>query len=285
MNIKSSIKRLKYQDFDTINNIGLAPDNIKLNPIRVDTYYKLLTSHKCKFCNTIMKEFRSETFPYGGRHHTIDFLFCEKCGWWNCLTQHGYDINSNSPKYYYQRFIPFIQLIKSIDKFSKCKEIPYITMLRFKELMDAKPLQFEQLIADLFEEYFKCKIEFFNQKNGGPDLLGITRNNDRFLVEIKKWKKHKINVSVIHRFAGQMLLQNIHKGFVVTSSDFTIVAKKNTSRYLNERNYNIVCVNHNDLIEWLEICEKRDPSIIFEETLNEIQKAISRFRMATELDW
>ena len=60
--------------------------------------------------------------------------------------------------------------------------------------------------------------------DGGVDLV-LTKGNEKFLVQCKKWKAYRVGVEVVRELYGVMTAKGASGGFVVTSGRFTEDAK------------------------------------------------------------
>jgi restriction system protein len=56
--------------------------------------------------------------------------------------------------------------------------------------------------------------------------LGLTKNEERFLVQCKHWRTRQVGVTVVRELNGVVSAQGAHRGFVVTGGEFTREARE-----------------------------------------------------------
>jgi restriction system protein len=91
--------------------------------------------------------------------------------------------------------------------------------------------QFERLVGEGFRLNGFNVVETGGQgSDGGFDLV-LTKDGGRFLVQCKHWKDESVGVSVIRELRGVIAAQGATGGYVVTSGQFTTVAKEFAEHY------------------------------------------------------
>ncbi len=117
------------------------------------------------------------------------------------------------------------------------KSIIEIVKNNFDEIDKLSPIEFENLVAQLFQSYgYEAELTppF---KDGGYDIF--LKKKDIFgdiniIVEVKKYRPDRvIGLSVLRSLAGAMQFNKISKGILVTTSNISTAAKNFESDYSN----------------------------------------------------
>jgi RNA recognition motif-containing protein len=138
----------------------------------------------------------------------------------------------------------------------------YISLELFKLIKDNPPYifeisgrKFEELVAQIVES-FGYKVELTKHtRDGGKDIIATLKGekNESFYIECKKHSPNNlIDVSIIRQFHSVLMLDEINKGIIATSSYFTRDSKllieriKSTGCFIETKDNNCV---HN----WIDI--------------------------------
>ena len=96
-----------------------------------------------------------------------------------------------------------------------------------RERNDARSLnemswrEFESLVGGAFRQQgYAVTDTGGGGADGGVDLV-LTRHREKYLVQCKQWKAHKVGVEVVRELYGLMAAHGAAGGFVVTSGTFT----------------------------------------------------------------
>ena len=96
--------------------------------------------------------------------------------------------------------------------------------------------QFEQLVSEGFRlQDYQVTDTGGGGADGGIDLVA-RRNGEKYLIQCKQWRAHRVGVEVVRELYGLMAAEGAAGGFVVTSGRFTEEAK----RFANGRNVKLV---------------------------------------------
>jgi restriction system protein len=96
--------------------------------------------------------------------------------------------------------------------------------------------QFEQLVSEGFRlQGYQVTDTGGGGADGGMDLVA-RRNGEKYLIQCKQWRAHRVGVEVVRELYGLMAAEGAAGGFVVTSGRFTEEAK----RFASGRNVKLV---------------------------------------------
>lgn len=85
--------------------------------------------------------------------------------------------------------------------------------------------EFEMLVGEAFRlQGYGVAETGGGGPDGGIDLV-LTKGREKFLVQCKQWKSHRVGVDVVRELYGVMAAKGATGGFVVTSGRFTDDAK------------------------------------------------------------
>lgn len=84
--------------------------------------------------------------------------------------------------------------------------------------------EFEELVAHHFRDLGWTAAQTQREADGGADII-LTRKGERALVQCKRWRLD-VDVDQVRAFYGVMTAEKIHKGYFVTTSDFTDEAER-----------------------------------------------------------
>ncbi len=96
--------------------------------------------------------------------------------------------------------------------------------------------EFEVLVAEAFRiQGYQAVETGGGGADGGVDLV-LTRSREKYLVQCKQWKAHKVGVEVVRELYGLMSAHGAAGGFVVTSGTYTDESR----RFAEGRNVQLI---------------------------------------------
>ena len=125
----------------------------------------------------------------------------------------------------------------------------------FDDVYSVSPRKLEIIVASIFKEHLECSVELTAAtRDGGKDLVCMDTNNEKFVVEVKRYaRQRKVGIGIIQRFAGVLLSEGVSKGVVVTTSDFTRDARQSAMRIVENSGeiLRLELKTERDLLAWL----------------------------------
>ncbi len=120
-----------------------------------------------------------------------------------------------------------------------------------ESLFNISPREFEQLIAELFND-FGFYTELTQQtRDGGRDIIAIYEKANirtKYLIECKRYKpKRKVSVAIVQRLFGVKISEAANKAILVTSSSFT----KSATEFASNHIWDLDLKGYNDIIQWV----------------------------------
>jgi restriction system protein len=95
-----------------------------------------------------------------------------------------------------------------------------------QEIQKLKPVQFEQLVAGLFQSSGYKTATTKGSYDGGIDVIAV-KDGRRHLIQCKKFKTQKVSVGMVREFYGALADQlSSAKGYFITPGIFTLEAEK-----------------------------------------------------------
>jgi restriction system protein len=86
--------------------------------------------------------------------------------------------------------------------------------------------EFEELVGEVYRRKgYRVTENYTAGPDGGVDLR-IRKDGERIIVQCKRWNRWKVGVKVIRELYGIMAAEEIEKGIVVISSEFTDEARR-----------------------------------------------------------
>lgn len=131
-----------------------------------------------------------------------------------------------------------------------------------KDMYYVHPRTFELVVRDILNDYLGCELCLTKTtRDGGIDLIGFDSVNGKFVVEVKRYAQHnRIGVKVVRQIAGVLLRENVQRGIIVSTSEFTHDAKKEAEVFQrNNQLYpvNIDMLSMSQLLSWMAINDSR----------------------------
>lgn len=111
----------------------------------------------------------------------------------------------------------------------------------------------EDIVAAIFREHLDCRVEQTKRtRDNGYDLLCFDSESDPFIVEVKHTKGERvIGVSVVRELIGTMMLEDMDRAFLVSSSRFSRDAKE-TAKRASAHSLQLQLKDREDILDWLE---------------------------------
>jgi restriction system protein len=95
-----------------------------------------------------------------------------------------------------------------------------------QEIQKLKPVQFEQLVAGLFQSSGYKTATTKGSYDGGIDVMAV-KDGWRHLIQCKKFKTQKVSLGMVREFYGALADQlSSAKGYFITPGIFTLEAEK-----------------------------------------------------------
>ncbi|MFT3908055.1 MAG: restriction endonuclease [Ferruginibacter sp.] len=118
--------------------------------------------------------------------------------------------------------------------------------------LSIQPREFEEVVAELLNSQ-GFKVELTKQtRDNGYDIIAIkyldSHNPIKFLVECKRFSKQKVGVEIIRSFSHVIASEKANRGIIVTTSYFTLDAKK----MQKETPYLLDYRDKDKLMEWID---------------------------------
>jgi hypothetical protein len=241
---------------EAIWDIGSFSDCPPPEKIKVDSGLPGLEEIYCPFCR-----FNLETLKYreikGMDYDDFYLEFrqevrgCLHCGWWNyeCLRA----TESAEIKEFAKGCI-----LRPEDA-SIWAPVPIIRehLNNHPEYLkkDINPIVLEQLLRDVFSDYYNCEVKWTGRgPDGGFDLFHVLADTGAALYQIKRRGLSAKSESVIplRSLVGAMIEKEVTTGiFVTTSDNFSNPAETYASN-INERGYKLELIDYSILIDILK---------------------------------
>jgi restriction system protein len=213
----------------------------------------------CPYCRSQLGAKAKEKAISGNAWYDIRIKHCDNCGWWcadqACELMEGPPLDYTAIKSVLKKFrvgdldVPIRDLREHLKK-------------RPEALLDLHPRKFEELIASVFSDHFKCEVELTARtRDGGIDMY-LIRTDGTYLVQAKRRSGPRSveGVQVVRELAGVLLISGYSKGIVVTTAeDFSKPARKAAlSSFLENQGYSIELINGRHFLETLQVAKSRD---------------------------
>lgn len=92
------------------------------------------------------------------------------------------------------------------------------------EIQSMRWHEFELLVGEAFRQQGFSVAETGSGADGGVDLIA-NKNNRKYFIQCKHWKKSKVGVSIVRELLGVIASEKADGGYVVISGVFTAEAK------------------------------------------------------------
>jgi hypothetical protein len=239
------------EEIDPLESISLwIPEAMLLNYAQRGT---------CPFCET---RFVSLTWFDDGGAQIYDELttqssVCNRCGFWthSSLSEARATVSSRV----------FTSRIKTFDiseLTAPCEGILAWLRKHPEDMYRVHPLALEGVVRDALQERLDCELSLTQTtRDGGVDLYGFDSKTGKFIVQVKRYARHrKAGVGIVREVTGTLVRENLSRGLIVSTSPFTSDAQQEAERLRSpEQIYpvDIDLIMLAELLEWLEIRDSR----------------------------
>jgi len=139
-----------------------------------------------------------------------------------------------------------------LDEGNRIKRLITEVYRNNQKLFTVDPRDFEEMIAELLR-FQQFEVELTKRtKDGGVDIIAVKSAGEfpvRFMVECKRFAKNrKISVDIVRSFRDVVRTHGANMGIIVTSSYFSVDAKKDSKRFSP---YLLDFKDHDDVIRWV----------------------------------
>jgi hypothetical protein len=134
---------------------------------------------------------------------------------------------------------------------------------KFGDIYSLDWRHFEEVVCDIFRAHGFYAILTQPAKDGGADILLFSHSATGLhaIVECKKYQnERKVGVELVRTLVGAAVHWNVRQAYLVTTSDFTSVAKMQANFYA-QRGYQIDLHTADDLFRLLHIYNDALPPI------------------------
>lgn len=224
----------------------------------------------CFFCEERMTAFPAfHPGPTCGFFERFDYdvvQICPNCGWW-VYYQQGHEetpyeesIARDSMTYAsfdYTRCIHFgaLRVFDKRDVEAPVEEVRRFLLAKYDQRNNIHPRLFEEVVTSVFRDMgFAAELTSYHA-DGGIDVI-LRHGDDEICVQVKRYG-NKIGVEEIRAFLGAMVLKDYQEGIFVTTSDYTMGAKKAADES-GTFGYAIKLVDQQRLLDYLK-CTARPP--------------------------
>jgi len=105
-----------------------------------------------------------------------------------------------------------------------------------QDLLQFRPIEFENLLAELWDEYHDATWVTRARQDRGIDVVVRSAEGDRILIQAKRYAQHNtVGIDEVQRTAGLLLEFPASEAVLITSSSFTKSAKKSAKSIDNLR--------------------------------------------------
>jgi len=123
--------------------------------------------------------------------------------------------------------------------------------------------RFEFLVEDVFKLHGYSTILTQATKDGGVDIIVVQEDKSNIIsiIECKKYSRNrKVGISAVRMLIGAAVSWGVSKGYLVTTSDFSIPAKQSILDF-NKVGYQIDLVALSDLVQLLGVYNEQLPPL------------------------
>lgn len=224
----------------------------------------------CFFCGEemlVLPEFRDG--PSDGffcRLNVEVLQLCRYCGWWIHLYQNDLQFEKVDGRagasddwckggFDYERTVHFgaLKVFDKLDDRTPVDEVRRFLLRKYEARCNVDPRLFEETVASVFSD-FGYAVELTSYHNdGGVDVI-LEGGGRTICVQVKRYRD-KIGVAELRAFLGAMLLFGRSDGIFVTTSDYTMGAKR-AAVDAELLGYSVELVDHEKLYSYLKCTAK-----------------------------
>ena len=125
------------------------------------------------------------------------------------------------------------------------------------DLLALSPIQFEELVADLWRRFGYAVELTARTRDGGRDIIALRKSEAelRFLIECKRYSaEHKVGVALVRALFGVKTDEKATKAILATTSSFTASA----SALFERHRWELEPRDYNGVIEWIALAKRRN---------------------------
>lgn len=181
---------------------------------------------------------------------------CNRCGFWYHWDMAGGDWSGTNV---------YLARLKKLDLADK--EAPYRQIVSWltthpNDVYYVHPRRFEEVVGGILGEFIGCEFAMTAESaDGGVDLIAYDSDVGKILVEVKRYSaSQRVGVRLVRHLAGVLVRENVMKGLLVATTDFTSPAQKEIKtlrRATQDYPLSINLVRFNDLLPWLQVVHKK----------------------------
>lgn len=216
-----------------------------------------LFSKLCIYCGKRMK---GDPYPLVEKENCFLPISCDGCGWWagrKSSTEYGM-VSSETTVRYYEGIVKSFQIN---DPDLPIEELRKHLERHPKAFLSANPQRFEELLRDVYKDYFDCEVVHV----GGPGDNGIDLYvllaDEPILVQAKRRSRvtAKESVSTVRNFLGAIIATGNRVGHIVTTApDFSYAAKQTAgSQHLARHGIELTLIPYLELLKMLRVANRR----------------------------
>lgn len=221
----------------------------------LEKFYHWAPKYQCKFCKSDLKGIESR-----GRHGTDDddkwwdvdqgIGVCLECGWWHYSLETGTEINR-----YEDVAIGCILKGEDAKYWAPAPVVrEYLSKHPEKIADHVDPIALEQVLRDVFSDYFDCEVKWTGRgADGGYDLYHVISDTTTiYQIKRRGLNLNKEGVVPIRELLGTMIVEGVHSGiFVSTAPQFSDSAKE-AADAAKFQGYILELINYSKLIDVLQ---------------------------------
>lgn len=156
---------------------------------------------------------------------------CPVCGWWKASQEYTVD----SEFQFWQNYYETCGVIRNLDVTDltiPMTQLRAFLVSRYQHLWNVHPAKFEQLVADVFNDFGYSSVCTAYSCDGGIDVF-LQKQNEVIGIQVKRYRG-KIKIEQIRAFLGAMLVNNLANGIFISSSEFQSGCKPLAERFAIE---------------------------------------------------
>lgn len=201
----------------------------RTNRRRVASASRLMNRKRCVCCGTMLAREDKDGFALNAGWN-ISVRYCPACGWWcaeqegtptGCIEEFTEEVRREDDDLWnYNFFVGRLREFRVNDITIPVDLLAAHIAKNHDALYSVHPRKFEELIADVFADFFSCEVELTAQtRDGGIDLY-LLNGDEPALVQVKRRCRSDTTerVSVIRELAGVLLISGHTRGIVVTTA-------------------------------------------------------------------
>ena len=212
----------------------------------------------CPYCKTKLTRLEAYTRNSGPDLSCVEPEVCMRCGWWNIKSSYS------DPSHAYEQHTQTIAELAKYDiaglRIPTKVLIEYLN-LHFEDIYLIAPRKLEMIVESVYREHLNCRVELTaSTRDGGKDLVCIDAEDQKFIVEVKRYdRKRKVGIGIIQRFSGVLLSEGVSRGIVVTTSDYTRDALVTTKKIVGNESALITLElkSEKDILAWLKVLNEQ----------------------------